>query len=270
MTVSAEAPVRPGVAGDVARVVARPVFAVLWRVGVSGLDNVPAGGAIVAANHQSVIDSFFLGMYMPRPVVFMGKAEYLDSWKTRYLFPALGMIPVDRSGGTRSVPALDAGAQLLAQGRLLGVYPEGTRSRTGRLHKGRTGIARLAFRTGVPVVPVGIVGTRSIQPPDVAFPRPFKRAELRIGRPLWPGSYVDQVPEPLGLRAMTDDVMFAIRELSGLTYDPTYADRRWPGADRGALGQTGIAAGVMDDDRLPATGPVGTESTVTGRAAAVA
>ncbi|MEQ8719234.1 MAG: lysophospholipid acyltransferase family protein [Acidimicrobiales bacterium] len=261
---------RPGLAGDVARCVARPVFGLLWRVRVSGVGNIPAGGAIIAANHQSVIDSFFLGVHLPRPVVFIGKAEYLDSWKTRYLFPALGMIPIDRSGGTSSAPALDFGADLLEEGRLLGVYPEGTRSRTGRLHKGRTGIARLAFRTGVPVVPVGIVGTRAIQPPDVACPRPFMRAELRIGRPVSPGGYVDRVPRSLGLRAMTDDVMFAIRELSGLEYDPTYADRQWPGADGSARGLGGISAGVMGDDRPTAREALGAETTVTGRTAAVA
>jgi 1-acyl-sn-glycerol-3-phosphate acyltransferase len=270
MAAPAQAQVRPGMAGNIARLVARPPFRLLWRVRISGVDTIPAGGAIIAANHQSVIDSFFLGLYLPRPIVFIGKAEYLDSWKTRYLFPALGMIPIDRSGGTSSVPALDAGARLLEEGRLLGVYPEGTRSRSGRLHKGRTGIARLAFRTGVPVVPVGIVGTRSIQPPDVAFPRPFMHAELRIGRPVGPESYSDRIPLSLGLRAMTDDVMFAIRELSGLTYDPTYAEREWPASDGGARGEAKISAGVMGDDRPLASDALGAETTVTGRAAAVA
>lgn len=256
-------PVRPGVAGRVARAVGGPAFRFLWRVDVADADRIPDSGAVIAANHQSVIDSFFLGVFLPRPVVFIGKAEYLDDWRTRHLFPALGMIPIDRAGGESSEPALDAGVALLAEGRLLGVYPEGTRSRTGRLHKGRTGIARLAFRAGVPVVPVGIVGTRSIQPPDTPLPRPFMHAALRVGEPVQPDAYRSRVPESLGLREMTDDVMFAIRELSGLVYDPTYAERP-------AVAGDGPQAGTLADEGPTASSVLAGDPPVTEAASAVA
>jgi 1-acyl-sn-glycerol-3-phosphate acyltransferase len=210
----------------VARVVLRPAFRSLWRLRVEGLGHVPrTGPAILAPNHVSVIDSFLLPAVLPRRITYVGKAEYLDDWKTRWLFPALGMIPIDRSGGDAARGALLAAAGVLGRGELFGIYPEGTRSRTGMLHKGRTGAARLAAETGAPVVPVGLLGTREIQPPDVSFPRPFRVATIRFGAPIPPGRYPEALADHRVLRAFTDEIMFAIRELSGQVYVHEYATR---------------------------------------------
>ncbi len=204
----------------------RPVFKALWRIKVVGLDNIPSEGpAILTPNHTSVIDSFFLPAVLPRCVTFVGKAEYLDDWKTRKLFPALGMIPIDRSGGDSAQRALDAAADLLERGELFGIYPEGTRSRTGFLHKGHTGAARLSVRTGAPIVPVGILGTRRIQPPDAKFPRPFMPAEIRFGKPIHPTESERISDSRLRFRQMTDELMFEIRALTGQDYVNTYATK---------------------------------------------
>jgi 1-acyl-sn-glycerol-3-phosphate acyltransferase len=225
-----------GAAGDdreygklypVARAILSPLFKAGWRIHLEGADNLPADGpAIICPNHTSVIDSFLLPSVLPRRITFVGKAEYLDDWKTRHLFPALGMIPIDRSGGDASTRALDAAAGVLARGELFGIYPEGTRSRDGRLHKGHTGPARLALRTGAPLVPVGIVGTRHIQPPGAKAPRPFGAAEIRIGRPIDPALHGARADDRLVLRQLTDELMFEVRELSGQEYVDEYATRR--------------------------------------------
>jgi 1-acyl-sn-glycerol-3-phosphate acyltransferase len=211
----------------VARAILRPVFRAGWRTYVRGADNLPGdGGAIICPNHTSVIDSFLLPSVLPRRITFVGKAEYLDDWKTRHLFPALGMIPIDRSGGDASTRALDTAASVLERGELFGIYPEGTRSRDGRLHKGHTGPARLALRTGAPLVPVGIVGTREIQPPEAKMPRVFRPCEIRIGRPIDPAAHGDRADDRLLLRRLTDELMYEIRELSGQIYVDEYATRR--------------------------------------------
>lgn len=210
-----------------ARAVLSPIFRALWKVEVEGLDHVPqTGGAIFCPNHTSVIDSFFLPLVLPRRITFVGKAEYMDSWKTKHLFPALGMIPIDRSGGDASQRALNTAARVLESGQLFGIYPEGTRSRDGKLHRGHTGPARLALRTGCPIVPVGIVGTREIQPPDVKLPKPFKRAQIRFGRPIDVRRYADRVDDRLVLRQIIDEVMYEIRELTGQEYVDEYATKQ--------------------------------------------
>jgi 1-acyl-sn-glycerol-3-phosphate acyltransferase len=211
----------------IARVVLLPIFRGLWRFDVDGLEHVPeSGGAILCPNHTSVIDSFFLPAALPRRISFVGKAEYLDSWKTRRLFPALGMIPLDRGGGSAAERALDTAASILERGELFGIYPEGTRARDGKLHKGHTGPARLAVRTGAPIVPVGIRGTRDIQPPDAKLPKPFKPVTIRFGRPIHPDKYLGRGEDHLAYRQMVDEVMFEIRELSGQEYVDTYATKK--------------------------------------------
>jgi 1-acyl-sn-glycerol-3-phosphate acyltransferase len=209
----------------VARAILTPIFRAGWRIYVRGADNLPpSGSAIICPNHTSVIDSFLLPSVLPRRITFVGKAEYMDDWKTKHLFPALGMIPIDRSGGDASKRALDAAAGVLERGELFGIYPEGTRSRDGRLHKGHTGPARLAVRTGAPLVPVGMVGTREIQPPGAKAPHPFRPCEIRIGRPIHPRD--GQADDRLLLRTLTDELMYEIRELSGQEYVDDYATRR--------------------------------------------
>jgi 1-acyl-sn-glycerol-3-phosphate acyltransferase len=211
----------------VAKAILRPLFRLGWRIYVRGAENLPSeGAAIICPNHTSVIDSFLLPSVLPRRITFVGKAEYLDDWKTKHLFPALGMIPIDRSGGDSSTRALDAAAAVLGRGELFGIYPEGTRSRDGKLRKGHTGPARLALRTGAPLVPIGIVGTREIQPPGSSAPRPFRPCEIRIGRPIDPHVHADGGDARLILRQLTDELMFEIRGLSGQEYIDEYATRR--------------------------------------------
>ena len=211
----------------IARAVLTPLFRACWRIRVEGLDHVPRQGpAILCPNHTSVIDSFLMPSVLPRRITFVGKSEYLDDWKTKHLFPALGMIPIDRSGGDASKRALDAAARVLERGELFGIYPEGTRSRDGRLHKGHTGAARLALRTGAPLVPVGIIGTRDIQPPGARVPRPFAACIIRFGRPIDVTRHRHRVDDRLLLRQITDELMYEVRELTGQEYVDEYATRR--------------------------------------------
>ncbi|MGH9231845.1 MAG: lysophospholipid acyltransferase family protein [Acidimicrobiales bacterium] len=211
----------------IARAILTPIFRAGWRIHLRGAQRVPTDGpAIICPNHTSVIDSFLLPSVLPRRITYVGKSEYMDDWKTKYLFPAIGMIPIDRSGGDASQRALDAAAGVLERGELFGIYPEGTRSRDGRLHKGHTGPARLALRTGAPLVPVGLVGTRDIQPPGAKAPRPFRACEIRIGRPIEVHRYLDRADNRLVLRQLTDELMYEIRELSGQDYVDEYATRK--------------------------------------------
>ena len=192
-----------------------------------GYDRLPADGpAILCPNHISFLDSAFLMLTLPRNISFVGKAEYMDSWKTKFVFPAMGMIPIDRSGGEKSQSALETAARVLERGELFGIFPEGTRSRDGVLHKGRTGAARLALQVGCPIFPVGIVGTDAIQPPGAKAPKPFKRCSITIGRPIRPERYRDRREPHLACRSMIDEVMFEIRELTGQQYRNVYAGQQ--------------------------------------------
>ncbi|CAN0503315.1 unnamed protein product, partial [Phaeothamnion confervicola] len=153
------------------RAVLRAPVRVMWPCAVAGLEAVPArGSAVLAPNHLSFFDSVLMIMLLDRPVHFIGKADYLDSWKTRRLFPAMGMIPIDRDNGLKAMVALDAAADVLRDGGLLCVFPEGSRSRDGLLHRGYVGAARLALGTDSPLLPVGIIGTDRIQPPGARLP----------------------------------------------------------------------------------------------------
>ena len=219
-------PINPRIIGRLSRPARRvmaPSMRSLWPTTIEGLDHLPRlGPAIIAANHLSEFDSALLIGALPRRITFLGKAEYLDDWTTRWLFPALGMIPLDRSGGRGAQDALDAATSRLDRGELLGVYPEGTRSRDGFLHRGKTGAARLALRTGAPIVPVGLVGTDEIQPCDQATPTPFKRAIVRFGAPLHPDDYVEDLGNDRIHRRLTDDLMRRIQLLSRQNYVDTY------------------------------------------------
>ena len=204
------------------KAVLSPVLLLLWRVRVEGRRYVPRRGpALLAANHQSFCDSFFLPLVIARRVTFVAKAEYFDSWKTGWFFRAAGQIPIRRDGGDVSRRALDTAAGVLADGKLLGIYPEGTRAPDEHLYRGRTGVARLAVDTGAPVVPVALVGTRKIQPPGRLVMRPFHAVTVRFGPPL----YADPAAgdDPLALRAFTERLMAAIAELSGQERVDVYA-----------------------------------------------
>jgi 1-acyl-sn-glycerol-3-phosphate acyltransferase len=234
----------------VARAVLTPPFRFFWKITTEGLEHVPqAGGAIIAPNHISVLDWLFVPLVLDRQVTYVGKAEYMDSWKTKYVFPAIGMIPIDRSGGDASARALDAAARVLDSGKLFGIYPEGTRARDGNLHKGHTGVARLALRTNSPIIPVGVIGTDEVQPPDAKMPTPFRRIHIRFGRPISVEKYRDRADDRLVLRQITDEVMYEIRNLSGQEYVDTYATSK-PQPE-----QEQIAPVVPLPDRPPAERP---------------
>jgi 1-acyl-sn-glycerol-3-phosphate acyltransferase len=207
------------------RVVVRPILKFPARVHQPGIDRFLDGPAIIAANHISFLDSALLLATLPRQIQFVGKAEYLDDWKTKHLFPALGMIAINRAGGAASNTALDAARRVLEEGGLFGVFPEGTRSRNGLLHKGHTGFARLALQTGAPIVPVGIIDTDIVQPPDALFPKPFMPVTIHYGNPITVDRYVGRTDNRMLLRELTDEVMFEIRALTGQKYVHKYATR---------------------------------------------
>ncbi|HTN78615.1 MAG TPA: lysophospholipid acyltransferase family protein [Acidimicrobiales bacterium] len=212
---------------DVVRSLGRPVHRFFWKVDVEGLYRLPPrGGAILCPNHISFLDSAFLMLCVPRRISFVGKAEYMDSWKTKYIFPAMGMIPIDRSGGRSSDAALQAASSALARGDLFGIFPEGTRSRSGLLHKGHTGAARLALSSGCPIFPVGVIGTAEIQPPDAKMPKLFKSACIRIGQPIDVARYKGREGDHLVYRELTDELMYEIRELTGQQYVDKYATKK--------------------------------------------
>ena len=206
------------------RATMRPLLPRLWDLNVEGFEQIPADGpALLCPNHISFFDSPLLTFLVHRNISFVGKAEYMDSWKTKYVFPAMGMIPIDRSGGSASAAALDLAEGVLRRGELFGMYPEGTRSRDGNLHKGRTGAARLAMSVDCPIFPVGIIGTDEIQPPDAPAPKLRKSATVREGRPVLPSRYRGRGAEHIAWRSMIDEVMVEISELTGRRYVDTYA-----------------------------------------------
>src|SRR3954451_10498054 len=158
----------------VLKAILTPILRFFFRVRVEGLENVPADGpAILASNHLSFLDSIFLPLVVRRRVTFVAKAEYFDNAKTAWFFRGCGQIPIRREGGSASERALASATEVLRDGKVFGIYPEGTRTRDGKLHRGHTGVARLAFRTGTPIVPVGMIGTDEVQPVDRRMPRLF-------------------------------------------------------------------------------------------------
>jgi 1-acyl-sn-glycerol-3-phosphate acyltransferase len=210
------------------KVVLTPIFRVLWRVRVTGLEHVPGSGAVIlASNHQAFADSLFIPLVVGRRVTFVAKAEYFESMKTRWFFRAVGQIPMHREGGDAAKRSLGEALEVLARGGCIGIYPEGTRPPDERLHRGRTGVARLALAAGCPVVPVGIKGTRAVQPVGARLMRPFKTVEIAFGEPLdLTARYGDRRDDPLAMRQATDELMWEIRRLSGQQYVDRYASRR--------------------------------------------
>ncbi|MHB8440065.1 MAG: lysophospholipid acyltransferase family protein [Acidimicrobiales bacterium] len=232
----------------VVKMLLTPVFRLLWRVQVEGTEHVPEGGPVILApNHVTFLDSFFLPLVVKRRVTFVAKAEYFDSWKTAWFFRAVGQIPMRREGGSASERALAAARDVLQDGGVLGIYPEGTRSPDGKLYRGHTGVARLALGCDVPVIPVGLVGTTEVQRPGSNLPRPFKRVTVRFGPPLDAARFGgDQAADPLALRALTDELMFEIRLLTGQEYVDRYAKKHGVvgGADPASLQPTASPAEV--------------------------
>jgi 1-acyl-sn-glycerol-3-phosphate acyltransferase len=200
---------------------------ILFRPKVKGLRHVPSSGpVIIASNHLSFSDSIFMPLVVPRKVTFLAKSEYFTSPGPKGLlkkltFIALGQVPVDRSGGRRSEAALITGLKVLAEGKCLGIYPEGTRSPDGRLYKGRTGIARLAIESGAPIIPVAMFNTEKIQPTGTVVPK-VMRVEMIFGEPMY---FDGDSSDLLYLRDVTDKIMQTIQALSGQVYVDTYATK---------------------------------------------
>lgn len=219
----------------VLKVVLTPIFLVLWRVRVEGAENLPKSGpAILAANHQSFCDSFFLPLVVARKVTFLAKAEYFDHFKTAWFFKAAGQIPIRRDGGAASERAILTAREVLNQGDLLGLYPEGTRSTDGLVHKGRTGVARLSRECGVAVIPVGIIGTADVQPLDAKLMRPFHSVTIRFGSPTQMPPVTDPTDPLKGhdhavCRSFTDALMHEIARLCEREYRDDYATKKSKG-----------------------------------------
>jgi 1-acyl-sn-glycerol-3-phosphate acyltransferase len=209
------------------KVVLTPILRVVYRVKVDGREHLPTSGPVIlAANHRSFLDSLFLPLVIRRRVTFVAKAEYFDSKKTAWFFRGVGQIPIRRGGGSASGRALESATEVLEAGGVFGIYPEGTRTRDGFTHRGHTGVARLAQRTGAPIIPVGLVGTDECQPTDRKLPRLFRTVRVRFGAPVRADRYSDDA-EGIALRQATDEVMFEIVQLCGLyEYRDTYATKQ--------------------------------------------
>jgi 1-acyl-sn-glycerol-3-phosphate acyltransferase len=203
-----------------------PLLRAVWRPRARGLEHIPTeGGFIVAANHLSFVDSLFMPLVCPRNVVFLGKADYFDSWRTRWFMEAAGVIPVRREGGSAGEAAILAGIRALRAGHAVGIYPEGTRSPDGRLYRGKTGVARLALEAQVPVIPVGIHGTPEIMPIEARVPRLTGQPLIEFGSPLTFGRYYDRPRDRFVLRSVTDEIMYEIMMLTGQEYVDEYASK---------------------------------------------
>lgn len=228
-----------------------PVLRLAFRPWTRGLEHVPAQGpAILASNHLAVIDSFVLPLTLPRKVQFLGKSDYFTGAGVKGRLVAgfmkgVGTVPVDRTGGAASEAALQTGLRILAEGDLLGIYPEGTRSPDGRLYRGKTGVARLALESGAPVIPVAMIGTDVAQPLGTTVPRPT-RVGVVYGEPLDFSRYRGMEDDRFILRAVTDEIVYAIMSISGQEYVDIYAStakaRLAQGYPIEAGGATAVAA----------------------------
>jgi 1-acyl-sn-glycerol-3-phosphate acyltransferase len=205
-----------------------PVVERTFRPRVQGAENVPAHGpAILASNHLSYVDWLFMPLALDRRVTFVAKSDYFTGvgvrgWAQRRFFKGTGQVPIDRSGGRASEGALRAGLKVLQRGELFGIFPEGTRSHDGRLYKGRTGVARLALEAGVPVIPTAVIGTDVIAPPGKVLSKVISPT-VKFGPPLDFSRYAGLAGDRFILRSITDEIMYAVMELSGQTYVDTYA-----------------------------------------------
>lgn len=205
-----------------------PLLWLLGRPKLEGGENIPTDGpAILASNHQAVLDSFFLPLRVSRRITFLAKSEYFTGTGPkgafqRWFFSALGQVPIDRTGADAAQDALLAGVRVLSSGKLLGIYPEGTRSPDGRLYKGKTGMARLALETGVKVIPVAMIGTEKVNPIGSRIWKPAK-VTVRIGEPIDFSRFEGMGGNRFVERAVTDEVMYKLMRLSGQEYVDIYA-----------------------------------------------
>jgi 1-acyl-sn-glycerol-3-phosphate acyltransferase len=215
---------------EVSHAVIPPVAKLIWRPHVEGLHHVPpTGPVIVASNHLSFADSMVIPIVVPRRVVFLAKEDYftgtgIKGALVRGWFEGIGMVPVDRDDTKSAMQSLDVALEVLDRGDAFGIYPEGARSRDGRLYRGRTGVAQLALTSGAPVVPVGVIGTEKLQPVGARVPR-LVRVTVRFGAPMDFRGRLDGVPAGRARREVTDEVMAAIAVLSGQEPAGVYNER---------------------------------------------
>jgi 1-acyl-sn-glycerol-3-phosphate acyltransferase len=211
-------------------VILGPALKLIFRPQVEGRDYVPdEGAAIIASNHLSFSDSIFMPLMVKRRVTFVAKAEYftgkgLKGWLTKMFFVGTGCIPVDRSGGRAAQAAIDTGMWVLKDGHLFGIYPEGTRSPDGRLYRGKTGVARMALESGAPVIPVAMLNSDEIQPTGKVIPK-LMRPKIRFGPPLDFSRYHGMSGDRFIERAVTDEIMYELMQLSGREYIDIYAQK---------------------------------------------
>jgi len=207
-----------------------PVLKAVWRPTVIGKENVPTtGGVILASNHLSFVDSVVIPSCAPRRVHFLAKSDYFTGTGVkgrlqRLWFEGLGMLPVDRDDPQAALGSLDTALEVLRNGEAFGIYPEGTRSRDGRLYRGRTGVAHLALTAGVPVVPVGLVGTEKVQPVGSNRVR-LAKVSVTFGTPIEVAGRFDGIPLGKARRQLTDEIMAAIGALTGQEAAGVYNER---------------------------------------------
>lgn len=206
-----------------------PLLRGVWRPWVEGLENIPDDRpAIIASNHLSFCDSFFMPVLVPRKVTFLAKAEYfttpgIKGFFSRMFMSGVGQVPIDRDDADASRAALNTGVRVLRAGNLLGIYPEGTRSPDGRLYRGKTGVARMALESGAVVIPCAMVNTDVIQPAGRLVPKLRPRPGVRFGKPLDFSRYEGMSGDRFVERSMTDEVMYELMQLSGQEYVDKYA-----------------------------------------------
>ena len=230
-----------------------PILRILFRPWVEGKEFIPdEGAAIFASNHVSFSDSIFLPLMVPRRVTFLAKADYftgkgVKGRLTASFMNAVGQVPIDRSGGSASLAALNTAKRILSEGNLLGIYPEATRSPDGRLYRGKTGVARMALEAQVPVIPIAMINTFEIQPPGQVIPRIMK-VGIKIGKPLDFSRYYGMATDRFVLRSVTDEIMYAVMELSGQEYVDRYAT-----SQKADIADAAAAAdeSMVSSDRLP-------------------
>ena len=209
-------------------VVAGPIVKTLFRPWVVGADNIPrTGPVILASNHLSFIDSIFLPLVVRRRISFLAKSAYfvgrtLGGWAVKHFLLGTGMLPIDRSGGKASEASLNTGLRVLAQGNVLGIYPEGTRSPDGTLYRGRTGVARMILEGHTPVVPVAMIDTDKVMPIHAKIPK-IRRIGVVIGKPLDFSRFEGLEGDRFVLRSITDEIMYELQRLSKQDYEDVYA-----------------------------------------------
>jgi 1-acyl-sn-glycerol-3-phosphate acyltransferase len=227
-----------------------PIINATYRPWAEGLEHIPKSGpAILASNHLSFLDHFFLPSVIERPIFFLGKSDYFSGWQ-RYFFENVGVMPVDRGGGEAGEASLRKGQEILESGRLLGIYPEGTRSPDGRLYRGKTGPVRLAMRTGAPLIPVAMIGVFEVLPPGARIPK-IRRVGIHVGRPMDLSRYAegDRFRSTTDmLRSATDELMCELMMLSGQEYVDEYAAKVKAGEVIIGSGDLEELAGILDED----------------------